>query len=287
MKKIVIFYHKDCPDGFGAAWAAWKKLGNKAEYVGISPNPDKKFLQPFAEKSIYFLDAAPDKKEIIEDLRRRNKSVVLIDHHISRKPTLSAYSSHLFSLNHSGAALSWTYFNNKKSVPWLLRYIEEYDIWRFRLPSSKKLHAIIDLADFDFPSWDRLAKNFENKIKRDHYADEGQAILRYINRSVKDLASKAEWVAFKGHRALAVNSPVLKDDIGNYLSKRYKLPFAIIWQYERQNYRISLRAGTADVSKISEKYGGGGHKKAAGFLWPVKNGFPWKPIGQLAERIRY
>ena len=28
----VVIYHADCTDGFGAAFAAWKLLGNKAEY---------------------------------------------------------------------------------------------------------------------------------------------------------------------------------------------------------------------------------------------------------------
>jgi hypothetical protein len=29
MKKTIILYHLDCPDGFGAAWAAWKKFSSK------------------------------------------------------------------------------------------------------------------------------------------------------------------------------------------------------------------------------------------------------------------
>ena len=37
----VVIYHADCTDGFGAAYAAWKQLGNRAEYYackhGTSP----------------------------------------------------------------------------------------------------------------------------------------------------------------------------------------------------------------------------------------------------------
>ena len=32
MKPLVI-YHANCADGFGAAFAAWRKLGDEAEYV--------------------------------------------------------------------------------------------------------------------------------------------------------------------------------------------------------------------------------------------------------------
>ena len=40
-----VIYHADCSDGFGAAWAAWKRLGNRAEYHACKhgqPPPDVK-----------------------------------------------------------------------------------------------------------------------------------------------------------------------------------------------------------------------------------------------------
>ena len=40
-----IIYHADCTDGFGAAYSAWKCLGNRAEYHACkhgTPPPDVK-----------------------------------------------------------------------------------------------------------------------------------------------------------------------------------------------------------------------------------------------------
>ena len=40
-----VIYHADCTDGFGAAYAAWKQLGNRAEYFACkhgTPPPDVK-----------------------------------------------------------------------------------------------------------------------------------------------------------------------------------------------------------------------------------------------------
>ncbi len=38
-----VIFHADCTDGFGAAYSAWKQLGNRAEYFpckhGVDP-PD-------------------------------------------------------------------------------------------------------------------------------------------------------------------------------------------------------------------------------------------------------
>ena len=39
----VVLYHANCNDGFGAAYSAWKLLGNRAEYIACShgtPPPD-------------------------------------------------------------------------------------------------------------------------------------------------------------------------------------------------------------------------------------------------------
>ena len=61
MKNIVVLYHADCPDGFGGAWAAHKKLGEKAEYIGVHHN----FLPPkgLDGKEIYMIDFVYPKED--------------------------------------------------------------------------------------------------------------------------------------------------------------------------------------------------------------------------------
>ena len=81
MKKIIIFYHKDCPDGFGAAWIAWKKYGKKAEYIGINP---RELPDGFSVKNaeIYLLDNSLT-QGVAKDLEKNGNHVVMIDHHAS------------------------------------------------------------------------------------------------------------------------------------------------------------------------------------------------------------
>ena len=31
----IVLYHAYCADGFGAAWAAWQKLGDDADYLPV------------------------------------------------------------------------------------------------------------------------------------------------------------------------------------------------------------------------------------------------------------
>ena len=53
-------------------------------------------------------------------------------------------------------------------------------------------------------------------------------------------------------------------------------PFCLVW-YEREGRRyVSLRsrAGGADVSRIAQAHGGGGHRHAASFSMPIGEGMP-------------
>ena len=49
-KKTVVLYHANCHDGFGGAFAAWKKFGDAADYVpmryGMAIPDDVDELQP-------------------------------------------------------------------------------------------------------------------------------------------------------------------------------------------------------------------------------------------------
>jgi oligoribonuclease NrnB/cAMP/cGMP phosphodiesterase (DHH superfamily) len=66
---------------------------------------------------------------------------------------------------------------------------------------------------------------------------------------------------------LLVNASHWMSEIGSRLAP--DCDFAMIWYYDHETayIKVSLRAfhDTVDVSEVSKKFGGGGHKKAAGF----------------------
>ena len=66
---------------------------------------------------------------------------------------------------------------------------------------------------------------------------------------------------------MVVNSSHWMSEIGSRLAP--DCDFALIWYYDHavQECKVSLRAfhDNIDVSEVSKKFGGGGHKKAAGF----------------------
>ncbi|MBI2623690.1 MAG: hypothetical protein HYW65_03925 [Candidatus Liptonbacteria bacterium] len=272
-KKILIIYHGDCPDGFSGAWVAWKKFGNKAEYFAAERNTP---LPRIKGKEVYCIDFTPEPASAVRRMEKEAAHLVLIDHHITAEPRMRFAQEYWFSLKHSGAVLAWQYFFPKKATPQLLRHVEDIDLWKFKLPHSRALGAYIGLFDFDFKTWDGLARKFKSAAGRRRAAEQGALLLKYEDGMVREIVRHAREVRLEGRRVLAANSPVFDSQIGHALAAK-KPPFGIVWREEDGHIRVSLRAsGAFDVAKIAEKYGGGGHKAAAGFLLKRGARLPWK-----------
>ncbi len=275
MKDIIVLYHANCEDGFGGAWVAWKKFGKRAEYIGVDPDILPK--EKFEGKKIFIIDNGYP-KETLEKLLRANKSVVVLDHHVTRQKSVEAFPGNVFDNNHSGAVITWKYFFPGRKIPLLLRHIECYDLWKWKMPWTREIVSALDLIPYDFKKWSRFVRDLEKAGGRRKIVQTGAIIGAYGKKLIDMLSERATPVKFEGYRTLAVNSPILQSEIGNALVKR-GAPVAIIWGERRNEIRVSLRSsGVIDVSKIAEKYGGGGHKAASGFGFPASKPFPWKPI---------
>lgn len=275
MKSIVVIYHDDL-DGFGAAWAAWKKFKNKAQYIVT----DYHFapLEDLKNKEIYIVDFCYEKNTVMKKLLKNNKRVIVIDHHISHKEAVKISSEYSFDLNQSGATLSWKYFHPQKPIPRLLRHIKDMDLWKFKIPHTKELLASLYTYDLEFSLWDKIAKDWEKFNTRQRYLKEGNAIIKYQNKIVKELAEDSEEVIFEGHKARVVNSPILQSQIGNYIVDHNK-KIGIIWSYDKGWLIFSLRSdGKIDVSCLAKKFKGGGHKAASGFDLKSNIKFSWKKV---------
>jgi oligoribonuclease NrnB/cAMP/cGMP phosphodiesterase (DHH superfamily) len=277
MKNIVVLYHSNCPDGFSAAYAAWKKFGSRADYIPVKPL--KLPSKPLKNREIYVLDSSLSPADL-RRLLRSNKNITIIDHHISNKKDIKKAPDYVFDIKHSGAVLAWKYFHPKKKVPKLLQYVEEGDLWKFRSPNIHFLLGYIYSLPYNFKTWNKLSRDMEKAANRKNYIKFGKLISNYNDVIVKNILEKAELVKFGRYKVLAVNNSVKKftSEIGHELCRR-RPPLGIIWFAEKDGIKVSLRSnGKADVAKIAEKYGGGGHKAAAGFILPRSAKLPWKVL---------
>ncbi len=265
MKKVdtMILYHAECPDGFAASFAAWKKFGSKATYVPVYHNT--KPPEEIYGKDVYTLDYSY-KLEVVKEILTRVRSLTIIDHHVSNIEAVKLAGG-VMNLNHSGSVLAWRYFHPEKKVPRLFRNIEDIDIWKFKVPYTNELAEITTLYPQVYGDWDKIVREVETKEGLKKYVAEGRILLKKRDDLVSKISVYAEEVLFEGYQCLMANSPVYTSHIGSLLYKQ-KPPMSIIWSRRGKKIVVSLRSdGTVDVAKIAEKYGGGGHKAAAGFSW--------------------
>ena len=255
-----VIYHANCTDGFGSAYSAWKLLGNRAEYFACSHGhqpPD------VTGKNVVILDFSFNNKTTKEMIEKA-ENLLVIDHHKSAMVELHDISNTIFDMSKSGATLSWEWFHPGKEPPKFIQYITDRDLWKWELPYSKEFSAAFDMVPFEFEEFEKFEDDsvFDDAVKRGSY------ILAYSKTVIKKVCDKAVNKKIDGHHVMVVNSSHWMSEIGAKLAP--DCDFALIWYYDHNDsvIKVSLRAfhDHVDVSEISKKFGGGGHKKAAGFI---------------------
>ena len=261
----VVLYHADCLDGFGAAWALWKKFPD-ARYLpvehGLSPPSG------LDNDHVVMVDFSYP-REVIERLAESTASLRILDHHVTAQAALAGLPYAYFDMKKSGAVLAWEWAH-PEPVPWLLQYIQDKDLWEWRLPMSREINAALDSYPFDFQVW--------NGLTQEMLELEGRAILRREDVLITKIVKESVLVEFEGETVPAVYSPVMTSQIGERLCRGY--PFCIIWHQRNGRRYFSLRSkpGTVDVSAIAARHGGGGHANAAGFSFPLEDADILNPI---------
>lgn len=276
-KPIIVLYHAECPDGFAAAWAAWKKFGDLADYLPLFHN-NTSIIESLEGKQVYLLDITYEMR-YMKELVAKNE-VVVIDHHLMRKKEVETAQKYSFDTNKSGAGLAWEYFFPNQPLPYLVGLIQEEDLWKFKGDETKEILAAVKILPFpfgEFQKFSAVATDIENPDKRREYIKNGKIVLQAHEAIIADMLKRSNPVVFEGHSVMCVNSSVFVSEIGNRLAESSNPPFGIIWSARHGKIAVSLRSdGTFDVAKLAEKYGGGGHKAAAAFTLPLDSLLPWK-----------
>src|SRR5690348_12695265 len=90
-KPDLCIYHGNCDDGFGAAWAIWRRWRNQTAYVpGVYGKP----LPEASGKHVLFVDFSA-KRPDIEAMAKVAKSIVIIDHHKTAEADLAPFAAKL------------------------------------------------------------------------------------------------------------------------------------------------------------------------------------------------
>jgi oligoribonuclease NrnB/cAMP/cGMP phosphodiesterase (DHH superfamily) len=281
-KKIFVFYDHD-HDGFGAAWAAWRKYGARALYLSGKHDMTVRALRAMniAGASVFFLDFCPS-QEILEFSHKIAGHMVIIDHHKTVAARVLSFAGSVYSSRHSACVLAWKHFHPGESVPRILRHVEDIDLWKLTMPGSRELFASLSWR-FEFRHWNVIAKLIENRKTRAAYIRKGKSMVAYEDETVARIAECADRVMLGGYRAFAVNwAQCFSSLLGHYLlglDKRVHVGIVFYFVERCKRIRFSLRSdGSVDVGKLAQRFGGGGHKESAAFERDARKPLPFKLI---------
>jgi oligoribonuclease NrnB/cAMP/cGMP phosphodiesterase (DHH superfamily) len=266
----LVLYHDKCPDGFGAAFAAWKKLGDNAQYIGCDHGSST--VPDVHNKIVVILDFS-FKRDILFSMIKSARQLLVIDHHDSAEKELKDIPDEykIFDMTHSGAILAWNFFHPSILPPHILLYVEDRDLWTWKLKDAEEICAGLDTIPQTFQDWNQLGTDSIRLLK-----SKGESILAYKQVLVDSIVSKSTEKIIDGIICRVVNSSggSIVSQVGDTMLKKFNVPLAVIWyiDYTTKQVKVSLRSipGT-DCSIIAKKYKGGGHKESSAFVIPLSS----------------
>lgn len=293
--KVLIAYHANCIDGFTAAWVVWNYHTEELEYAeeNIIAVPVQ-----YQEEHTAIRDALEEHGEAITQLYIVDFSltpeamtelseacpwlkITMLDHHRTAMEMWSGNPDREFyarsepvvfnytvwiDQRESGASLTWKYLFDTDDVPELIKYVRDYDLWKFEYPETKGLNKVFRLTKQTWENWEELYYDLEHHELSTELVNKGQAVQQYYESIVVQLATSAEQITLAGEVGFAVNCPpAFASDVGHILATASGT-FGACWHQEKGEVKFSLRSnGDYDVAAIAKNFGGGGHKNAAGF----------------------
>lgn len=293
----VVIYHDHCADGFGAAWACWMRWRDACEYLPASYGQEPPDV---AGKHVLIVDFSY-KKPVLEQLGAVAKSIVILDHHKTAEEDLFEFTEFLaegpetigldlmatedcgtlpivakFDMNRSGARMAWEFCHPGTEPPLLIRLIEDRDLWRFTMADTKPFALWLRAWPFGFERFEHVARELEDARDRRIIMLEARAMQIFFDANVEEIAAFARRRRIGDHEPIVVNCPpMFASDVGHaLLDQNPDAPFAATYFDGPSSRMWSLRSrdDRVDVSAIAARFGGGGHRNAAGFSAAAMNG---------------
>lgn len=184
-----------------------------------------------------------------------------IDHHPKEKE--SVFENKLINFNYSGCMLTQMYLTKKFNVEFsekmkkLVVFGNDYDLWIHKYKFSKVLNRLYYYYNFDM-FIDRFGDGIVD------LSDEEKKFIVKNNNYIQDLIKNTPYVKLNNYIILAHGVEAV-DEVCDYL-KDYNDGVDTVFFYNTKLKTLSMRGNFkgVDYGVFLTKFGGGGHKEAAG-----------------------
>lgn len=202
-----------------------------------------------------------------------NGKILILDHHVTAKSNLADVEDKykVFDMKHSGAFITQVFVNGFLNVPRAVLYVEDNDIWKKELPSTREFTAYMFLQPFEYKSYVKL---FDDAYVEKFAIPLGIGAVKQMQSHIDSILSKTK-VAFienKDRYNMVANINcvgILQSELGNQAMIKFPhVNFAACYtqNLEYGSTTFSLRSidERSDSSYVAQQFGGGGHRNASG-----------------------
>lgn len=272
----MLVYHHGDPDGRCAAAVVLKARG-KGRCIEMQYDRQPQEAD-YRDEDIYVVDFS-FKPEVFREIMHKAKSIVWIDHHKTILQDDYAEFKVIPGIRDTRAAackLTWEHLMGQVPIPWAVEYIADHDAWIYSHgDETREFLAGMELLDQRPYSadWPTLLDN-DNRVGQ--VRADGKICLAFRTNMLNGYRKSFAYVAeLEGHKCHVINF----NRYGSYAHGEAFTQYPICISYVDKGglYICSLYTNDKDldVSLIAQKFGGGGHKNAAGFQVTT---LPWKKL---------
>ncbi|MBQ8785932.1 MAG: hypothetical protein IJZ59_07845 [Alphaproteobacteria bacterium] len=269
---MLCIYHIADHDGKGSG-AVVKSVFPEIELLGL--NHDMEIPYDLIEKheKVVVCDFALP----VEYMFKLSKTVdfTWIDHHAS---VIDKYEEELAKgrkpikgirrVGQAAIELCWEYFYPDRPVPLGIILLAKNDLFDLSDPRVRPFEFAMQSFGVNTPDDKIWTDLFENRLDIEEMIQDGQRILGWINvrnyRLVRSMAFESE---IDGYKCICANMPQGYSSFYDSIENRDSYDVMInFYMNKNQKWNLSFYSSkkNVDVSKIAAKFGGGGHRGAAG-----------------------
>lgn len=287
MKRLLVIHHTDL-DGSGSAAVVKMRFRNEAEvffrkfnygYV-IKPEELEGYDMIISVDVSFWQDG-------LDWIYQLPNFVAAIDHHIGAirteetKDWMASVPGLRVSEGKAAVELCWEYFFSGQPKPEIVKYLSAYDVWDKDRFDWTRTEQIQYGSKYYFGlNPDKIIEFIDGNGDIEILRSTGEIILNYLDRTGKGkLVGGGFYIHnFYGYRVMALNTTDFcsRTFLSLYDQKVYDvmMPFQIVPNPDKLGEficRVSFYTENPDLdmSELAKKFGGSGHKGAAGCIITV------------------
>lgn len=278
---MIIYHHNDL-DGRCAAAIALRWAKKDEATKGTVPvtcieldYKDKPDFSVVEKDEIVNIVDFSFKPEVMKELLAITENVFWIDHHVTAKdypyqdlPGLRDFTDK----GRSGCELAWKFFFHYHLISRAAELIGDYDKWALKFqPECFQFYEGLkmEVTNPECAIWQHLLFPKDGIDLCSKIIEQGKSAIRYRDNYCDKICNDFGYeIELDGHKGFATN--FYQFGSKGFGGRMDEYDFCAAYIHDGKRFTVSLYSTRGvDVSVICKKYGGGGHRGAAGFQCEV------------------